>query len=298
LTGLRNISYKNGKFAENGKSLYVITDKDSEFAHLAARDLATGQHTRLTPDLGWGVEEFAISRDYRQIAFTTNEDGISVLRLLDTRTDALTIPKGIPVGVISGLCWHTNDQDLAFTLLSARSPSDVYSLDFVTDKIDRWTRSETGGLNTDRFSEPELVHWPSFDSRAISGFRYRPAGDDVLRRVGQTLQNCARDTDSVARYGGEEFVVILPHTEVSGACTLAERYQTAISETYWPCRSVTVSIDVAARLSATSDASTLLGQADQALYRSKEGGRNRVTSWADPALSSQSMQAAGEIATV
>ena len=41
--------------------------------------------------------------------------------------------------------------------------------------LDRWTRSETGGLNTDRFSEPDLVRWPSFDGRSISGFLYRPA---------------------------------------------------------------------------------------------------------------------------
>ena len=173
--GGAKVSYKSGKFSQDGKNLYVVTDKDSEFAHLAALDLATGQHTRLTPDLGWGVEDMDVSADGSQIAFVTNEDGISVLRLLDTQTGGLAVPTGIPVGVISGLCWHDNNQDLAFTLLSARSPSDVYSLNAVTGKIDRWTRSETGGLNTDRFSEPELVRWSSFDDRAISGFLYRPA---------------------------------------------------------------------------------------------------------------------------
>ena len=171
------VSYKSGKFSKDGKSLYVITDKDSEVARLVSLDITTGQQTLLTPDLGWGVEEMDLSPDGSRLAFVINEDGVSVLCLLDTRTGEMTKPSGISRGVISGLCWHTNNQDLAFNLLSARSPSDVYSLDAVTGKIDRWTRSETGGLNTDRFSEPELVRWPSFDGRMISGLLYHPAAE-------------------------------------------------------------------------------------------------------------------------
>src|SRR6185369_11421384 len=60
------------------------------------------------------------------------------------------------------------------TLVSARSPTDVYSLDIETGKVDRWTRSETGGLNTSAFAEPELVRWKTFDGRTISGFLYHP----------------------------------------------------------------------------------------------------------------------------
>src|SRR5207245_1176975 len=56
----------------------------------------------------------------------------------------------------------------------ARSTSDVYSLDVQTGKVDRWTYSETGGLNTANFSEPQLIHWKSWDGREISGFLYRP----------------------------------------------------------------------------------------------------------------------------
>jgi len=168
-------SYKSAKFAPDGKSLYVVTDRDAEFACLASLNLATGDHSLLTPDLEWGVEDMDVSPDGGKIAFVTNEDGVGVLRLLDTQTGALSVPADIPVGVLGGLRWHSNGQDLAFTLLSARSPSDVYSLNADTGVIDCWTRSETGGLNTDRFSLPELVRWPSFDGRSISSFLYRPA---------------------------------------------------------------------------------------------------------------------------
>lgn len=169
------VSYKSAKFAPDGCRLYTVTDKDSEFARLVLFDFQTGQHTVLVPDLAWGVEDFDLSPDGNTIAFSANEDGISVLRLLHTRTGQCTEPLGIPDGVLGGLAWHPNGQELAFTQTSALSPSDVYSLQFESGRLERWTRSETGGLNTETFSEPELVHWPSFDGREISGFLYKPA---------------------------------------------------------------------------------------------------------------------------
>jgi dipeptidyl aminopeptidase/acylaminoacyl peptidase len=76
--------------------------------------------------------------------------------------------------VISGLAWHRDNRDLGFALSSARSPSDVYSVDVRTGKVERWTYSEMGGLDPERLSEPELVRWKSFDGRTISGFLYSP----------------------------------------------------------------------------------------------------------------------------
>jgi len=85
----------------------------------------------------------------------------------------LPSPK-LPLGVVSNLKWHENGHDLAFNLSSARSPLDVYSLDLKTARVDRWTESETGGLNTESFVEPELVRIKSFDGTPLSGFLYRP----------------------------------------------------------------------------------------------------------------------------
>lgn len=104
-----------------------------------------------------------------------------------------------------------------------------------------------------------------------------PAGDEVLRSVGQILADHARETDFVARYGGEEFVVVAG-ADVEGAVSLAERFRTAIEEAEWPLRPVTASFGVAthARPGART-AAELLSMADSALYRSKQGGRNRVT---------------------
>src|SRR3954470_15816177 len=57
---------------------------------------------------------------------------------------------------------------------SARSTADVYSLDTLYGKVERWTESETGGLNPESFAEPKLIRWKSFDGREVSGFLYPP----------------------------------------------------------------------------------------------------------------------------
>jgi dipeptidyl aminopeptidase/acylaminoacyl peptidase len=76
--------------------------------------------------------------------------------------------------VLSGLTWHKNSRDLAFNLSSARSPLDAYSYNLESGEMERWTESETGGLDPQRFVEPELVRIKSFDGLEISGFLYRP----------------------------------------------------------------------------------------------------------------------------
>ncbi|MBW4538022.1 MAG: S9 family peptidase [Myxacorys chilensis ATA2-1-KO14] len=173
-TGNSKVSYEAGAFSKDGKGLYVITDRESEFLRLAYVDLATQKHTYLTSQIPWDVEEFDLSDDGKLLAFVTNEDGASVLHLLDTATGKEKALPKLPIGQVSGILWHPNNQDLGFTLVAARSTADVYSLNVTDNKIERWTESETGGLNTANFSEPELVRWKSFDGKTISGFLYRP----------------------------------------------------------------------------------------------------------------------------
>ncbi len=168
------VSYSSAKFAPDGKTLFVLADQDSEFARLLSLNIETQTLSPLMADLTWGVEAFAVTPDGSCLAFVTNEDGLSVLRLCDVRTSAVTVPVGIPAGVIGSLKWHANGEDLAFSVTSARSPSDIYSLSIATHAVSRWTKSETGGLNAETFIETELVRWPSFDGLEISGFLVRP----------------------------------------------------------------------------------------------------------------------------
>jgi dipeptidyl aminopeptidase/acylaminoacyl peptidase len=172
--GSEKVAYGGAGFSRDGKGIYVTTDKESEFQRLAYIDLATKQYTYLTDHIKWDVDDFVISRDGKSIAFVTNEDGISRLHLLDTKSRKERAVTNLPIGIIGGLEWHENSRDLGFSVNSARSVMDVYSLDTKTEKVERWTESETGGLNTQNLSQPELVRWQSFDARSISGFLYMP----------------------------------------------------------------------------------------------------------------------------
>ena len=172
--GAEKVAYEEGVFSKDGRGLYVTTDKDSEFQRLAYVDLASLKHSYLTADIPWNISNLTQSEDGHALAFTSNDNGASALHLLDTGTRrSRPVPK-LPLGIIGGVRWHKNGRDLAFTMTSARSPSDVYSLDTQSGELSRWTYSETGGLNTQNFSEPQLIRWRSFDGREISGFLYRP----------------------------------------------------------------------------------------------------------------------------
>ena len=115
-----------------------------------------------------------------------------------------------------------------------------------------------------------------------------PAGDAVLKRLAHILRDSTREVDTVARYGGEEFLVILPETAAAGAALVAERIRTSTErDRFTPDAgsaeiSVTVSIGYAVFPEHARTPETMIEAADQALYRSKEGGRNRVTSAEGP----------------
>ena len=176
------VSYSGGQFSKDGKGVFTTSDRDSEFHRLVYIDLATKEPTYLTTQIPWDVEEFDLSHDGKTIAFVTNEDGFGVLHLLDTKTRKERPVPSLPKGIISGARWHRNSRDVGFNLSSARSTSDVYSLETQTGKVERWTYSETGGINTADFAEPQLIHWKSFDEKSISGFLYRPAAKFAGKR--------------------------------------------------------------------------------------------------------------------
>lgn len=106
------------------------------------------------------------------------------------------------------------------------------------------------------------------------------AGDEILKLMGRLLASTARNTDLVARYGGEEFAIILVNTDNTAAGFAAERLRARIEAEPWPHRAVTASIGIGA-FDAGTDASELIRRADQALYFSKNNGRNRATSYLD-----------------
>ncbi|MFN2330003.1 MAG: diguanylate cyclase, partial [Chromatocurvus sp.] len=107
-------------------------------------------------------------------------------------------------------------------------------------------------------------------------------GDEVLMQIASILGQAIRHVDFVARYGGEEFVVVLVETALQTALEAAERIRVKVAEATYGTpeqrSSATVSIGVAEYRDADANADGVIARADQALYRAKDAGRNRVQS--------------------
>lgn len=110
-------------------------------------------------------------------------------------------------------------------------------------------------------------------------------GDEALKTIGNLIKTHIRGSDIPARYGGEEFILLLPETSQDAALILAERIRTIIEQHPFqndktqPNGTLTVSVGVAEYPRCGQDTLSLLQHVDEALYRAKEEGRNRVCSW-------------------
>jgi dipeptidyl aminopeptidase/acylaminoacyl peptidase len=169
-------------FDDANDGFWFVTDQGSEFRQLAWQSSAPGGAPEIvTSDIHWDVGGGEMSHDRRRIAFTTNENGMSRLYIMDARTREYESVNNIPIGLISGLTFSPDDRKLAMTLNSATSPSDVYVLDIASSALTRWTTSEVGGLDTSQFRAPELISFPTFDNvagkpRQIPAWVYKPPG--------------------------------------------------------------------------------------------------------------------------
>ena len=108
-------------------------------------------------------------------------------------------------------------------------------------------------------------------------------GDQVLISISNLCRKLFRNIDIAARYGGEEFVVLLPETPVHIARDVAERLRKAVAKNVISYNrqhhSVTISVGIASFCGSSETAVSLIERADQALYKSKQDGRNRVSVW-------------------
>ncbi|GAC1627906.1 MAG: hypothetical protein NVS4B5_19250 [Vulcanimicrobiaceae bacterium] len=101
-------------------------------------------------------------------------------------------------------------------------------------------------------------------------------GDYVLQAVTEVIKNCVRATDIVGRWGGEEFMVLMPHSDLAGAMTAADKLRNALADhRYDTVGRITASFGVT-QFVPHEDTNALLKRADDALYHAKERGRNRI----------------------
>ena len=174
-------------FDDANDGIWYVTDQGSEFRRLAWQAAEAGAKPEIvTAGLDWDIGGAGISHDRRRIAFTSNEGGMSRVYLMDTRSREYRSVDSIPTGLAFGLAFSPDDSQLAMTLNTAKTPSDIFVLNLGDEpleygKLTRWTKSEVGGLDSTVFRTPQLVTFPTFDEvdgkpRQIPAWIYKPAG--------------------------------------------------------------------------------------------------------------------------
>ncbi len=154
----------------------------------------------------------------------------------------------------------------------------------------------TGALNRRAFNQRsrEMLAWLAGNHTAsamlmldidhfkrVNDSHGHATGDAMLVQLARIVRECLRESDVFARLGGEEFAILLPACDDMNATAIAERIRQAFAQARLQTEtgqsiSATISIGIATAPQSAEDCSRLLAQADQALYRAKEAGRNRV----------------------
>lgn len=168
-------TYNGAAFKKDGKGIYLITNKDSEFNRLAYFDLATKKLNFISTPISWDIENAVLSHDGAQLIFASNENGLSKLYVLSTVTNQYQPVANLPVGVITDIRWTKDSKSIGFTLNTYNSSADVYEYNIALKSFTRWTTSELGGMDVTALQAPKLISWKSFDAKSISGYYYKAA---------------------------------------------------------------------------------------------------------------------------
>ncbi len=174
------VGYDGLKFAPDGR-LWAASDDGSDVKRLGVLNLETSLFEPLVDEKIWDITDFDISKDGRWIAFEVNQAGRSVLKFYDVQNRTVRSVDALPAGVISGVTFAPWGE-LGITLNSNQTGTDAYSVNPETLAVTRWTKSETGGLDSAANVAPELIEIESFDGEKMSGFLYRP---DPVRHKGR-----------------------------------------------------------------------------------------------------------------
>ncbi|MDX2416407.1 MAG: alpha/beta fold hydrolase [Xanthomonadales bacterium] len=174
-------------FDRQDNNVFFVTNQHGGAAELAQASLDEVPAITFVPSTSnWDITQFVLSPDRKRGAFVANEGGISRLYMFDPERLIYKRVGKIPMGLVSDLKFSPNSKKLGMTLNSARNPNEAFVLGLkrkplAAGNLTRWTFSETGGLDTDKFSEPIAVSFLSSVEKldkeiAVPAFAYLPPG--------------------------------------------------------------------------------------------------------------------------
>ena len=262
---------------------------DSEMA-LAARQATTLIRERgrpgsdafpvATPDERWLAEPASL------LVVPLHEAGQAVAGILAVWSTRSSAFDRLIIDILEAVAPYAAQQlEYARHVGGLREDADLASRDSLTGLLNRRafdTVLDSAALHFSRYRRPLALVMLDVDHfKRINDTYGHEAGDAVLRAVSAAIRGSIRDVDQAARFGGEEFVLLLPETALSGARLIAERLRQRVEglPVEWNGQQIPVriSLGVSAAPECVADPQDLVASADEALYASKESGRNRVT---------------------
>ena len=173
-------TFGGGFFAPDGKTIYLVSNKDSDLAAFAKVAIdAKGQPGPIEVIARRDEAElqgFELSPDGSIAALLWNAAGRSELDFVDLKTMKLTAGPALPAEIAGGMTFSRDGKRLALTLSGAAAPQDIWVLDSGAGRMWQLTRSAHAGVVLTDLIKPELVRFPAHDGLELSGWLYRPRG--------------------------------------------------------------------------------------------------------------------------
>ncbi|QRG70116.1 S9 family peptidase [Brevibacillus choshinensis] len=167
----QNARFLSVKLTKDGRGGYLVTDRGEDTMGLCQFTFDSPELECLVHTAGCDIEEIVLSQDERQIAFTTNEGGISTLSVLSLSDQTCIKAEDVPFGVIQSLDWQSGEQ-LTFTLKSPTMPGDIWTYSIPAQTARRITYIGKSEAIDATLITPELKSFRSFDGLEVPYFYY------------------------------------------------------------------------------------------------------------------------------
>ncbi len=176
------ISFNAATFDPASTKLFFLTNEGREFTGLRTYDLASGK-IKEHEKADWDVAYTYFSRDGRFRVTGVNQDGSTVIRIVEGATEKpVALPK-LPGGEIRGVSFSKSGARMAFYVNGDRSPSNLFVYDFATKKVNQLTQSLSKAINSADLVEAQVVRFKSFDGMVIPSIYYKPHEATAANKV-------------------------------------------------------------------------------------------------------------------
>ncbi|MEM9834632.1 MAG: S9 family peptidase [Bacteroidota bacterium] len=166
------VAYSPQYFSHDGKYLYFLADKNSEYAYLSRYDLATGEMEKVR-EANWDIGYTYESRNGKYQVVATNEDARTKITIYDQASGEEVALPNMPDGEITSVNISDSEQLMSFYINSSTSPSDLYVYSFANQTYQRLTNTLNPEIEQQYLVEGEVVRYNSYDDLEIPAILYK-----------------------------------------------------------------------------------------------------------------------------